>query len=287
MRDYISSIFDTFKVKTESAESKNDIDNLISVLSDLDAEFDQKVLAGAAGFLPINPTADYDNDEDNTNPVPSAIFKIKEAIEQAIDYCNLLKQDPLATEDAELDIPEIPGDISSEISNELEAPVALEEDNMPSDSSEVRIIDEWEYLKNDPEFDGNSTLLYDKGSFVVFIQKDSDLENPAPYYVQTAGFELNQEHQESDFETLCKWLEVNEYPVPTQEAKDVFLGIVESINEKAEETSHDKAMKELCKSAPKDFKCAKDDPEIGRVAKKVDDPAKGHVDKDLEDTDIK
>lgn len=163
----------------------------------------------------------------------------------------------------------------------------IQEDTIAPEPDEVKIIDEWEYIAEDPEFEGNSTLLYDKNSFVVFIQKDSDPENPEPYYVQTAGFEVNREHQDSDFEVLCKWLQVNEYPVPTQEAKNALLGIVESINEKAEETAYDKTMKQLCKSAPKDFKCSKDDPEIARIAKEPQKPKVGKAESINEEVEDK
>ena len=312
MRDYVSNIFDVFKTKSEAfqkAQDVSEIENLIQELTKFQMEFEQKIIMDAAGFLSVS--SHRDAIDDKVNPIPLAILRVRDSLEQAIAYCSLLKQDPLANEDemsmndTGADIPSMPdmsadinaGDMGGALENQdleeqsiEEAIGDLIEEPLANAKVEPTIIDEWEYLANDPEFDGNATLLYDKGGFVVFIQKDSDLENPQPYYVQTAGFENNRETQESDFEVLCKWLEINEYPVPTVEAKEAFLGIVESVNEEAkakEETDYDKTMKELCKDAPKDFKCAQDDPEIGRVAKEVDDPAKGHVDKELEKTDIK
>jgi hypothetical protein len=133
------------------------------------------------------------------------------------------------------------------------------------------IIDDWEYLASDPEYYGNPTLLYDKGDFVVFIQKDTDPEETEPYYVQVSiGNAQPQDYQSDDIENVCMWLETMEAPVPTEDAVLAFSAepkaeLEESVNEEATEE------KEKIK-LPKDFKEAPNDEEIARTAKKVESP---------------
>ena len=119
--------------------------------------------------------------------------------------------------------------------------------------NEPEIIDEWEFMESDPEFNGNATLLYDKGSFVSFIQKDADPENPLRYYVAAAGIDSEESDIFTEVATLeeaCTWLEMNGFPVPSEEAK-ARMENPETINESSK-------MKEV-----------KDDQTISTVAPKV------------------
>ena len=140
------------------------------------------------------------------------------------------------------------------------------------------IIDEWEYQANDPEYNGNPTLLYDKGGFVVFLQKDADPENEMPYLAMTAGFNNgDQSHQEATIDALCKWLEVNEYPVPTEDAKIAFSGESfqnpdEMIGESKEDKKDKEEQKDFVKKLPDGMKRVKDDPSTTTLAKVMDDP---------------
>lgn len=139
----------------------------------------------------------------------------------------------------------------------------------PAEDTYPTIVDDWEYLESDPEFNGNPTLLYDKGNFVVFIQKDADSSNPQPYYASTLDGDESQEHVTADLNSLCKWLEVNELPVPTEDAKFALEGAVHEAEEKK-----DKKAKEAdcCKKLPKGMKCVKDDPSTTTLAPAMKKP---------------
>lgn len=131
------------------------------------------------------------------------------------------------------------------------------------------IIDEWEYMAQDPEFLDNATLLYDKNRVVVFIQRDKDSENPQPYYANTINMDQeNQEKQSASLDDICKWLEVNDLPVPTEDAKLALQGNAdESINEAKEDKKDDKKCK-----LPDGMKCVKDDPSTTTLAPAVKKP---------------
>lgn len=139
----------------------------------------------------------------------------------------------------------------------------------PPVAQEATIIDDWEYMAQDPEFNNNPTLLYDKGDFVVFIQRDSDPENKIPYYVNALDHGDNFEHEAGTIDELCKWLEVENLPVPTEDAKLAIKGLNESVNESKEE---EKQPKDYCKKLPDGMKRVKDDPSITTLAKDLEDP---------------
>ena len=143
------------------------------------------------------------------------------------------------------------------------------DDEIPADDAYPTIIDDWEYLESDPEFNGNPTLLYDKGNFVVFIQKDADSSNLQPYYVNTLEDGESQEHTTADLNSLCKWLEVNELPVPTEDAKFALEG---SIHEAEENKDKKDKEADCCKKLPKDMKCVKDDPSTTTLAPAMKKP---------------
>lgn len=187
--------------------------------------------------------------------------------ETIADVHSVEELDNVLTQFVELD--ELASEMKQAFAEYVEQQRGIETDEaaeLPPVASEPTIIDEWEYLVNDPEFNDNSTLLYDKGNVVVFIQKDADSENSQPYYVNALSGNENTEYQTASLDDLCKWLEVNELPVPTEDAKQALKGEV------AESVSEAKEDKDCCKKLPKGMKCAKDDPSITTLAKEVEDP---------------
>ena len=147
----------------------------------------------------------------------------------------------------------------------IEDSIAEEPEKDLPTTDEPTIIDEWEFLASDPEFNGNATLLYDKNKFVVFIQKDSDKENSQPYYTNTLDAnQYSQEFQTADLDSLCKWLEVNELPVPTEEAKLALKGFSSEAKEKQPKL-------------PDGMKLAKDNEEISTLAPEVPKPEIGKI----------
>lgn len=158
---------------------------------------------------------------------------------------------------------------NEEVVMEAEDFDAIDEPSTDVVSTEPIIIDEWEYLAQDPEFNGNPTLLYDKGEFVVFLQKDSDPENDQPFYVNALSGQENLEHVFADIDSLCTWLGVNELPVPTDDAKLAFSGAAsESVNEAEDKKKNEKPKCKL----PDGMKEVKDDPAITTLAPEVEAP---------------
>lgn len=185
------------------------------------------------------------------------------------EICSIDELDAVLTQFVELD--EIAPEMKQAFAEHVEQQrgsvnEAVEE---PPVAQKPTIIDDWEYMAADPEFNNNPTLLYDKGDFVVFIQKDLDPENKIPYYVNALDHGDNFEHEAGTIDELCKWLEVENLPVPTEDAKLAIKGSNESVNESKEE---EKQPKDYCEKLPDGMKRVKDDPSITTLAKDLEDP---------------
>lgn len=313
MQDYVSQLLNSFKsTKTEPksekkikpslkrnfrAESKEikSAEEILENLKRMKYDFEKLVLTPARE-LKMNGLG---NGGDKSNPHLKAVYDVEEAFRSLEDHLKAHMADPFKDEDGEMgaDAPLNTSDLNTEpvqqepAAEPMEPEISLEEDSEEDSEEDVpavqpTVIDEWEFLESDPEYYGNPTLLYDKGSYVVFIQKDSDPENELPYMVQTAGFgNLNKTHQDANISELCKWLEVNEYPVPTAEACDAIdmaLGssLEESVNESddGKNKSDKEATVDDYVKIPDGMKRAQDNPEITKLAPRVEDPKVAKID---------
>lgn len=291
MQDYVSQIFSNFR-KRESASKHEDshkdaAQTVLDNLKQIKYDFEKKVLEPAKD-LQITP--DF-SDADKSNPHIRAIYRVMDTISDLEDQLKVQASDPFRKEEENdtvgADAPSMPDaepDPSEDIAisdggGDIEESAQKPEDsnsyyrNMHPEEPPVPqqpvIIDEWEYMAQDPEFLDNATLLYDKNRVVVFIQRDKDSENPQPYYANTINMDQeNQEKQSASLDDICKWLEVNDLPVPTEDAKLALQGNAdESINEAKE----DKKDGKKCK-LPDGMKCVKDDPSTTTLAPAVKKP---------------
>lgn len=304
MRDYIYQLFDSFSKKNESVEPKilsrsrilnrskilnesvqdRAIEDILENLKYIKYDFEKKVLNPAMG-LSINTHSDPLKGGDRVNPHVNAIYKVEDAIAHLEKQLKFQLQDPFKDAEWEESSDMDESDhyyrsMHPELSDDRGICSTSEEGlgDLSLDAPEVPmpiIIDEWEYLASDPEFGGNPTLLYDKNSLVVFIQKDSDPESEEPYYAN--GLLANGENLEfvsSDLDSLCQRLSLNEFPVPTEEAKAALKGMsVESVSESEEK----KEEKEKLPKLPDGMKYAEDDQEISKVAPKVTEPKVANI----------
>ena len=276
MNDYISRLFESMKVKSEAEKHVEEVKTkvikpskktevqevkmedakadataeLLENIRQFKIEFEEKILKPASELIPVTQIKD---DEDPSNSSASAAYNVLEALDELKAHLEVQVNDPFISEEPpveEANEDSMIDPINEEPEQDLELP----------STEEPTIIDEWEFLASDPEFNGNATLLYDKNKFVVFIQKDSDKENLQPYYASTLDAQqVSQEHETADLDSLCKWLEVNELPVPTEEAKLALKGF-------SSEAKEEKV------KLPDGMKLAKDNEEISTLAPKVPEP---------------
>lgn len=241
---------------SESAHS-DAIKEILKNLEQFKQDFEIKILMPSRKMT-VNPDASAHKLNDKSNPHLMAVYRLEEAIHYLEEQLNTQLSDPFLDEDNETgaqapmaEIPQIP-DTGSE-----DAPVDSLEETMEEDEEfpeqEEQIIDEWVFIEEDPDYNGNATLLYDKDSFVTFIQKDADTSNPKRYLAMASSSDdIESDVVEMDaatLEELCSWLEMNGFAFPTDEVKDLMKD-EEELNES--------------------MKLAKDDPAISTVAKEVE-----------------
>ena len=267
MKNYISMLFESMKPVNEEVpemvESPTSaLEQVLEELKALQETFQVKVMEPAKDLM----IQIEDEDAPASNQHLRALYRVDESMSDAVKMLETFASDPIKEEDMSMDL-------SMPSADSMEPPM----DNMTLDVPEAsedpvhpEIIDGWEYLASDEEYDGNSTLLRQVDNQIVFIQKDAEPEAEIRYLAMTtqAG-EDPEEYFSNSLEDLCKWLEMNELPVPTEHVKNAFSGVQE-----AEEKSSEYAevMKDLNKKAPKEFKGVEEDPTISTLAEKPEDP---------------
>lgn len=275
MKNYISMLFESMKPVNEevpeTVESPTSaLEQILEELKALQETFQVKVMEPAKDLI----IQIEDEDAPESNQHLRALYRVEESMSDAVKMLETFSSDPIKEEDMNIDASVDSNlDLTMPSANSMEPSmdgVNLDSPDMTEDSVHPEIIDGWEYLVSDPEYDGNATLLRDIQDQIVFIQKDADPEAEVKYLVMATMFsEPEKEYMSNSFDEICKWLELNEFAVPTEHVKNAFMGISESEKLSSDYTE---VMKDLNKKAPKEFKGVEEDLTISTLAEKPEDP---------------
>lgn len=275
MKNYISMLFESMKPINEevpeTVESPTSaLEQILEELKALQETFQIKVMEPARDLM----IQIEDEDAPESNQHLRALYRVEESMSDAVKMLETFSSDPIKEEDMNIDASVDSNlDLTMPSANSMEPSmdsVNLDSPDMTEETVHPEIIDGWEYLASDKEYDGNPTLLRQVDNQIVFIQKDTEPEAEIRYLAMTtqAG-EDPEEYFSNSLEDLCKWLEMNELPVPTEHVKNAFSGVQEAEEKSSEYTE---VMKDLNKKAPKEFKGVEEDLTISTLAEKPEDP---------------
>ena len=144
-------------------------------------------------------------------------------------------------------------DLNLDVSDDA---LAVGTENLETFEEEPENIGGWE-ISNE---NGIDQLYYGDETYSIKIEHSPNAEQITITASNSVKTFMTSEKSMAD---VVSYLDLMGLPVPPAETVNAFKEAT-MIAENLEDTQ-----KELCKEAPKTFKCAKDDPEIGRRARKM------------------